>query len=123
MTFDPNAQVVFSHFEIAVFDGPAGTGRQLGHWTLASTDASAAGDPTGGLFGDWRRFDGQFARIGHSVVWSEPDNLAAAAFDNLEFRLAAPTPEPSSIYLCAPVFAAWILWRGRSRAKGAYSPT
>jgi hypothetical protein len=92
--------VVWSQFSLAVFEGLGGTGRELGRWTLTSTDAFAVGDPTGGLFGSFTQFRGTFGGTGRSFGFFEARNTTGAVFDNLQFELAAqPIPEPTTLAL------------------------
>jgi hypothetical protein len=101
---DPNRpDAVFSHFTLAVFNGFDGAGRELGRWSLPSTDAFGPGDPDGGLFGTFAPFTGSFRGTARSLGFFEPRSTTGAAFDNLRFDLApaAPVPEPTSLLLLA----------------------
>jgi hypothetical protein len=100
--FDPGQPgITYSHFRVAVFEGFGGTGQELGGWALPSTNPSAPGDPTGGLFGHFIEFNESFQGVGHSLGFFDERNPAGAVFDDLKFDLApaTPIPEPTSLLL------------------------
>jgi hypothetical protein len=116
--FIEGSDTVFSHFEVAVFSGLDGQGRELGRWALASTNPFAAGDPTGGLFGEFVPFTATFRGIARSVTWTEPRNLDGAAFDNIVVD-PLPAPEPATLWLVGAGAAALFGYRRRSHRRAS----
>jgi hypothetical protein len=113
--FDPDMpDVMFSHFQVVVFSGFNGTGRELGHWSLPST---------GRAFDHFVKFDQRFEGTGRSLMWIDP-NLTGAVFDNVRLNLA-PTPEPATLWLVVGAVAAvgsFNRFRTQRRRGSAHQP-